>query len=396
MGKRKSTKYPGVQARESEDKRYRGRPDICYTIDYRDATGKRVRKDVGWASQGFSAALAAEMRAKLINAAKTSRALGEIPIPKKEAIPTFGEAWNKYLHDWLIPNGKDTAAPISIMHNHLRGMRSMMLNDITAYTLDQLMAKMKRQGLSTQSIRHAVALVRRIMRRMVIWKFYAGPLPFSEITLPKLNNARERFLTPDEARRLLLELEKRSRQTWLMALVSLHCGLRFGEIAKLRWGDIDIGNMDIFIAESKSGRARHAVMTHEVAIAFSEAKAGNKQDLVFPSRTGGVMKEVSDAFFRSVDAVGLNNTGETITHADGSVEHVKIRDRRQKVVFHTLRHTYASWLAKGGQGQLAIADRLGHHSLEMTKRYTHLMDETRKASADAISRMFHDEPPENQ
>lgn len=396
MGKRKSTKYPGVQARESEERRYRGRPDICYTIDYRDATGKRIRKDVGWASQGFSAALAAEMRAKLVNAAKTSAAMGDIPVPKKENIPTFGEAWEKYLKDWLQAKGKDTVSPSSLIRHHLNDLCAIKLNDITPYTLDQLMAKMRGQGLSPQTIRHAVSLVRRVMRRMVIWKIYSGPLPFGEVTLPKLNNARERFLTPGEARDLLSEVEKRSRQTWLMALVSLHCGLRFGEIARLRWENIDIEGMSIFIAESKSGRARHAVMTPEVARAFAAMQPGNRLDLVFPSRNGGIMKEVSEAFFRAVDSVGLNDTGETITDANGTIERVKIRDRRQRVVFHTLRHTYASWLAKGGQGQLAIADRLGHHSLEMTKRYTHLMDETRKASAEAISRMFHDQPPENQ
>ena len=76
MGNRKSTKYPGVQARESKERRYRGRPDICYTIDYRDATGKRIRKDVGWASQGFSAALASEMRATVIHEAKKCAAMG--------------------------------------------------------------------------------------------------------------------------------------------------------------------------------------------------------------------------------------------------------------------------------------------------------------------------------
>lgn len=47
MSHRKSTKYPGVQVRESADRRYRGRPDMCDTIAYRDTTGKRVRKDVG-------------------------------------------------------------------------------------------------------------------------------------------------------------------------------------------------------------------------------------------------------------------------------------------------------------------------------------------------------------
>lgn len=381
MGKRRSTKYPGVQARESEERRYRGRSDICYTIDYRDASGKRVRKDVGWASQGFSAALAAEMRAKLVNAAKTASAMGEIPMSQNTPCPTFKEAWERYRRDWLLANGKDVVSPNSLVKLHLSEFLNLPLNEISPYRLDQLMANMRRQGRSAQTIRHAVGLVRRVMKRMARWGLYSGPMPFEAITMPVLNNARERFLTPAEARLLLSELERRSRQTWLMALISLHCGLRFGEIARLRWEDVRHEQMTLYIPESKSGRARHAVMTEEVSSALAALGPGNRSDLVFPSRTGEVMTEISKVFFRAVDEIGLN---------DG------ITDRRQKVVFHTLRHTYASWLAKSGQGQLTIADRLGHRSLEMTRRYTHLMDETRKASADAISRMFHDGTPENQ
>lgn len=396
MGKRKSTKYPGVQARESEERRFRGRPDICYTIDYRDANGKRIRKDVGWASQGFSAGLAAEMRAKLINSARTEAAMGDVPLPQKTRCPTFGEAWDKYKKDWLIANHKDTKSSNSIITTHLESFMDIPLREITPYKLDLLMTEMRTKGMSAQSIRHAVALIRRIMKRMTRWNLYSGPMPFDGITLPKLNNARERFLTPHEARDLLAELKRRSHQTWLMALISLHCGLRFGEIANLRWEDVHLDQMTLFIAESKSGRARHAVMTQEVASAFSSLVFGNRTDLVFPSRNGGVMHEVSETFFRAVNALGLNDTGETIIRPNGEIEHVKISDRRQKVVFHTLRHTYASWLAKSGQGQFTIADRLGHHSLQMTMRYTHLMDESRKASADAISRLFHEESPENQ
>ena len=101
MGKRKSTKFPGVQARESSERRYKGRPDICYTIDYRDATGKRIRKDVGWASEGFSAALAAEMRSRLMNEAKTAAVMGNVPMPTRRSAMTLGQAWEKYRRDWL-------------------------------------------------------------------------------------------------------------------------------------------------------------------------------------------------------------------------------------------------------------------------------------------------------
>lgn len=384
MGKRKTTRYPGVQARESDTRRFRGKPDICFTIDYRDASGKRIRKDVGWASQGFSAVLASEMRAKLIHAEKTGEILGAANKNKKQA-PTFGEAWERYKQDWLEANGKKFKNH-ALVANQLAVLKDKQLSEITPYFLDKIMSEMRVSGKAPQTIRHAIGIVRAVMKRMAKWGLYDGPMPFDAITLPKLNNERERFLTPDEARRLLAEIRRRSVHTWLMALVSLHCGLRFGEVANLRWGQIRIAEMAIYIPESKSGKARHAVMTEEVKAALLELPGGVDSDLVFPARNGGVMCSISDSFFRAVDEIGLNSDGT------GG----KITDRRRKVVFHTLRHTYASWLAKSGQGQLVIADRLGHHSLEMTRRYTHLMDETRKASADAISRLFHADPPERQ
>lgn len=391
MNARKSTRYPGVQVRESSERRYRGRPDVCYTIDYR-ANGKRIRQDVGWASNGMNAAIAANIRSQRINDAKIGK--GAAPAPGMPEI-TLAEAWERYRRDWLLAKGKDTKICTSVS-KHLQQLMPLPLHEITPYRLDLLMAEMRQRGLAAQTIRHVVALVRRIMRRMVKWRLYNGPLPFDDVTLPRPNNERERYLEPGEAQALLAELRQRSVQTWLMALVSLHCGLRFGEIARLRWGDVRQDDMTLYISESKSGRARHAVMTAEVAAALEAMPQGTDTDLIFPARGGGVMSSVSKAFFRAVDAVGLNDTGEVVTLPDGTTERVKIRDARQRVVFHSLRHTYASWLAKGGQGQLIIADRLGHRSLEMTRRYTHLMDESRRASAQCISRAFHAEPQDSQ
>jgi hypothetical protein len=70
------------------------------SLDYRDTSGKRIRKDIGWASEGFTAALAAQVRAKLINEAKTAAALGIVPEPIK-MVPTLQEAWEFYKRDWL-------------------------------------------------------------------------------------------------------------------------------------------------------------------------------------------------------------------------------------------------------------------------------------------------------
>lgn len=378
---RVTTRYDGVHQRESRVKRHKGRPDVCYTIDYRDpVTNKRVRKSVGWLSEGVTAEYANKVRLGLL--AKGVKESFSHAVPVAHDVPTLAQAWDMYRRDWL--EARKAAAlngDTGIYKRYLQSLAPKPLNAITSHDLDALSTGLQRKGLSPQTAKHTLALVRRIMRKMIAWRKWTGPTPFDSVTLPRVNSARQRFLTPKEAHALLEMLHERSPRMWIMALISLHCGLRFGEIAALCHADIDIANKLIFVRDPKGGHDRHAHMTDHVGTALKNIPARKPSALLFPSRTGGVMEAKSAAFTRVVDELGLNKD---------------ITDRRQKVVFHTLRHTYASWLALSGQGQTVIADMLGHASLEMSRRYTHLMPDTRKAAASAIDVIFnkneHEEP----
>ena len=83
----------------------------------------------------------------------------------------------------------------------------------------------------------------------------------------------------------------------------------------------------------------------------------NIQDYVFLDDTGKKINAVSSVYARTVKAIGLN-TG--------------ITDRRMKVVFHSLRHTYASWLVEKGVDLYTVKELIGHSSLSMTERYSHV------------------------
>ncbi|MBN2060747.1 MAG: tyrosine-type recombinase/integrase [Deltaproteobacteria bacterium] len=55
-------------------------------------------------------------------------------------------------------------------------------------------------------------------------------------------------------------------------------------------------------------------------------------------------------------------------------------DRRQRLTFHSLRHTYASWLVMQGTPLYTVQLLLGHKSMSMTMRYSHLAPDTLKAA----------------
>jgi integrase len=373
---RTSTRYDGVYQRESRVKRYKGKPDVCYSIDYRDPlTGKRLRSTVGWRSQGITAEYANVVRQNLLAKGQKEKFAGAVPV-EAQRVPTLAHAWEMYRRDWLeARQAKTIRNDLGIFNLHLQDLAPKPLNIISAYDMENLVSSLLRKGLSPQTAKHAAALVRRVMRKMVDWEIWAGPTPFGKVKMPKVNSERKRYLTPAEARALLDSLRDTNPnpRAWLMALISLHCGLRFSEIAALRRSDLDFKAQTILVRDPKSGRDRYSIMTETVAAALSEIPPRARSEYIFPTQHGGILREKDGTFDRNVAKLGLN---------------AGVADPRQKVVFHTLRHTYASWLARTGAGQAVIADMLGHAGLEMSKRYTHLMPDSKRDAAAALDGFF--------
>ena len=178
-----------------------------------------------------------------------------------------------------------------------------------------------------------------------------------------MDNKRERFLKQEEAQVLLNDLKVRSQQLYEISCISLHCGLRAGEIFKLTWSCVDCDEGTIRVMDSKGKLNRTAHMTETVREIFSSKKKAALTDLVFKNRKGGMIKEVSNAFGRAVSDLGFNNA---------------IYDPRQKVYFHTLRHTFASWLVQGDESLYTVKELLGHSTMAMTERYSHLASKNLK------------------
>jgi len=370
--KRHATQFPGVYARQAE--RTKGISDICFDISFK-VDGKKVWEKVGWESHGYTADSARKIRNNRIYEVQHGK---ELPKDKKQT-PTFKEVMGKYLKwaDSSKANGRTTDNYLyqgsEGKTGHLKHLDEKRLDEISTFALEGLKQKILAKGLSPATAKHILVLVGEVYNKAITWGMYKGENPVKKVKLPILQNRRERFLSHDEAAKLLSVLQERSPQLHDICLLSLYCGLRAGEILNLRGQDIDFKNGLIHVADPKNKYPRKAYMTPTVKKILKTRTPGSPGELIFKDRKDRQITSVSRTFERAVDSLGFNKG---------------IEDIRQKVVFHSLRHSFASWLALQGEPIQVIGELLGHRTLTMTQRYAHLTGDHKRRATLALEKGF--------
>lgn len=369
---RRKTAFTGVYERKGEVRKLKNKPDICYDITYK-ADGKLVWEKIGWQSEGYSAVLASQIRSERLRSIRHGQ---DLPKDKKKA-PFLKDIAKRYL-DWAQENkNRKGVEDRSRYENHLKlRFEEKRLNEITTLDLERMKVELAKAGYSPSTITHCLALMRQMFNKARDWGLYVGENPVTKVKKPVIKNQRQRFLSFDEAAALLAALRQNTRRkknpgelkdTKLhdIAVISLHTGARAGEVFNLRGQDVDFETSLLAFVDTKNNETRHAIMTETVREILSRRMPTAPQAYIFTDRQGRKIKEVSNAFENIVDDLGLN---------------AGVTDPRRKITFHSLRHTFASWLALRGETIQTIAELLGHKTLQMTMRYSHLTkDHKRRA-----------------
>lgn len=184
-------------------------------------------------------------------------------------------------------------------------------------------------------------------------------------------SARIRFLNPSEQVRLVNACSSPDFRRLVQA--GLFTGARESELAALKAKDFDPINGSIFIEFSKSGRSRHITLTQESINFFLEMVAGAPPETALFRRESYDRKQKSPSGTWS--RAELSRTmGEACKEAG-----------LEPMVFHELRHTYASGLVNKGVALVFVAQQLGHRDISMVERhYGHLCQ---SAKVDAVRRL---------
>lgn len=179
--------------------------------------------------------------------------------------------------------------------------------------------------------------------------------PCERVRRPAESKGRVRFLT-DEERPRLLDACRGHEDLYLAVVLSLTTGARQQEIMELRWPQIDLARRIISLEKTKNGERRALPLVGEAhALLKARAKVRSiTDDRLFPPT----------ARARKATCLDLRQPWEK------ALKEANIEDFH----WHDLRHTAASAMAMAGVSLVEIAKVLGHRTMQMVARYSHLSE----------------------
>jgi integrase len=186
--------------------------------------------------------------------------------------------------------------------------------------------------------------------------------PTRGIPRKPINNARDRFLTAAEVKRLQAAVAK-SSNTQLRYIVDLLLltGARRSELLKAEWRHISLENRTWLIPHPKNGKPRHVPLSQAAIDLIGQLPRFTDCPYLLPN------PETNEPFV-------------TIKHA-----WMTARDKAKLpgLRLHDLRHACASFLVNSGIDLLTVGRILGHADYKSTMRYSHLAQDTLLAAVEA-------------
>jgi integrase len=375
--RQEATNYPGIAARIHDSRKHGVGFDRYFVLDYR-FDGKRYREGLGWASQGWTAKKAFLLLSELKENQKTGTGPKTLQEKRDQEKETREKAqahedqeakenitYGQFFKETYFPHAQADKSEKSWEREetfHRLWVAPVIgkkpLKAVAQLDLERIKKNLADKGRTPRTVHYCLAVIRQVFNFAISTGVLNGKNPVASVKKPKVDNRRLRFLTRHEAEELMQDLAKRSKSLYDIALVSLRCGLRAGEVFSLEWGDVDLERELLTLRDTKSGKNRVAYMTQDVLEMLKEKfKDQGPGELVFPDRNGKKRLAISKSFREAVKELGFNNG---------------VTDKRQSVCFHSLRHTFASWLVENGTDLYTVKELLGHSTIAMTERYSHL------------------------
>ncbi|WP_303699070.1 site-specific integrase [Brevundimonas naejangsanensis] len=324
-----------------------------YYLRYNDVSGRQRQHKIGGVDDVTCAAArkkAQELRSEVV--------MGGDPGAKKalaKSIPLYAELAAKHLESFKGRKSYEDVESVIRVHLLPRWGKTR-LTDITNRAVGQWLDEKRAKGLSAASVEKLRIVLGRSFVLGASWDIPGTEKnPARGIPRAPLNNARERFLTTEEAARLR-EAVAASQNPQLQHIVGLLLltGARLRELLDARWENVDVERRSWFIPTSKTGKSRYVPLSTAALAIIEELPR-----------------------FRGCPWL--------VPNPDTRLPFVSIKHGWQKAIevaklpglrLHDLRHSAASFMVNSGVDLFAVGKVLGHASYQSTQRYSHLANDT--------------------
>ncbi|MGE3550917.1 MAG: tyrosine-type recombinase/integrase [Geobacter sp.] len=328
-------------------------------VQQRESTGSKIKADADY----------------LLVCRKKAVAEGLIPVTsrlKKHTI-TFDELAERYLA--ACQHQKSHRDKKSLLNRLKCTFGPMKLIDITREAVERYQSERqtekrlpKKEGgecggaVKPATVNRELATLKHMFSKAEEW----GLIPDSSlkgirrVKLARENNKRLRFLSVEESR-LLVSVSRAGLRE--LIIFALNTGCRRGEIFNLKWEHVDLKHGFIRIADSKNGESRDIPINSTLAGKFRGIlRRLDSPSVIVNPETGTSYQDVKHSFATACRKAGIMD-----------------------FKFHDLRHTFASQLVMGGADLTTVSRLLGHKSLAMTLRYSHLAPDHLKKAVDLLT-----------
>lgn len=323
----------------------------CYCV-VRDEDGKRHYKTLE--GESFSKKKDAELRdAKW----KLERAAGMKPVITKK---TFGEIADKWLE---VRSSKISPRTRQAYVSHVSHLKNYFgkekITKIDRKSIECFLAVFAKTH-EAKTVNDVLGKMKAILEAAIDWG-YINVSPAAKVSRYRVRRAEIKALDPSDVFKVAAAASDRARP---IILTAYYTGMRIGEIFALRWNDVDFERNQITIRKSKTDAGIRIIpMMPDLRALLKEQN--KESNLVFPNEEGN---ELNQSNFRirhwlpAVEAAGMGHIG-----------------------FHTLRHSFVSYLINRGEPVTVIQRLVGHRSPDTTLRvYSHMFEGAERA---AIERM---------
>ena len=335
--------------------------DKVYIIRYRDGN-KQHLVTVGKYSEGIREAYCKTKRNEFLTLAKNGELPPQVVKRLKKKTTTLNDLADIYFDDKAIAN-KTNRKQEQKYDLHIReALGAKAIEDLSKDDIVKLTKRLTKDKKAPQTINGVTTLLKAIINYSIKEKELQIINPCTGMKKLKVDDTRERFLSIDEVH-TLIDTVKDDEITYLFAQLALSTGARLESILHIQKKDIDFVHNTITLKDLKSDNTYTGFMDDKLKQELVKVVAEQKPNSYC---VGGLLEPLTSRVIQR----RLKPVLDDLFNVD-----LELKDSKNRVVIHTLRHTFASQLAIKGVPIFTIQKLMNHADITMTMRYAKLAPE---------------------